>query len=166
MDSDQLTQLIKQGLSAMKSGSKTASQSASEVQSDASNDQLRELLQKGTETSKQWQQRLDRALEQAGGGSQQEQENEIMQAMDRVGKQIRQEAPNERVRDLGIIASGQLILHYWIGAFGTMEAYCKQAGMDQASQEMKSCLSEAKQADEKYTELAVQIMQQQQMASA
>ncbi len=165
MDSDQLTQLIKQGLSAMKSGSKTASQSASEVQSDASNDQLKKLLQKGTETSKQWQQRVDRALEQAGG-SQQEQENEIMQAMDRVGKQIRQEAPNERVRDLGIIANGQLILHYWIGAFGTMEAYCKQAGMDQAAQEMKSCVSEAKQADEKYTDIAMQIMQQQQMASA
>ena len=166
MDSDQLNQLIKQGLSAMKSGSKTAAESASEVQNDASDEQLKEILRKGTETSKQWQQRIDRALEQAGGGSQQERENEIMQAMDRVGKQIRQEAPNDRVRDLGIIANGQLILHYWIGAFGTMEAYCKQAGMNQAAQEMKSCVSEAKQADEKYTEIAMQIMQQQQMASA
>ena len=149
----------------MKSGSKTAAQSASEVQNDASNDQLKELLRKGTETSKQWQQRVDRALEQVGG-NQQEKENEIMQAMHRVGKQIRQEAPNDRVRDLGIIANGQLILHYWIAAFGTMEAYCKQAGMDQAAQEMKSCVSEAKQADEKYTDLAMQMMKQQQPATA
>lgn len=159
MNNDQLKTLIQQGLSAMKAGGKTAAEAADEIQNDASNDQLKSTLKKGVETSKQWQQRIGQALQEVGSQQQQQQDNDIVKAMYKVSKEIRQQAPNDRVRDLGIIANGQLALHYWIAAFGTMEAYCKQVGMDQAAQNMKSCVSEARQADEQHTKLAQQIMQ-------
>lgn len=61
-------------------------------------------------------------------------------------------------RDLGIVAAGQLALHYWIAAFGTMRAYAEQAGMSAATPAMKSSLDEAKQADEAHNDIAKRIM--------
>ncbi len=156
MNDQALKQLIQQGLSAMKAGGQVAKEATSEIQNDVSNEQLAQNLQQGSETSEKWYQRIDQAFQEAGG--QQQQDNEIMQAHYKVSKKIRQQAPDDYSRDLGIIASGQLALHYWIASFGTMHAYCKQAGMNQSAENMGKCLQEARQADEKQTEIAQQIM--------
>ena len=75
-----------------------------------------------------------------------------------MSRKIRQAAPTDEVRDLGIIAAGQLALHYWIAAFGTMAAYADQAGLGRVKQAMGQSLEEAKQADEAHSQLAAQIM--------
>lgn len=156
MASEQLKPLIQQGLAAMKAGSQAAAGATDEIQHDARNPQLKAALNQGNETSKQWTARLDRALQEAGGAG--EQQNLILEAHYEVSKKIRQQAPDDYSRDLGIIAAGQLALHYWIAAFGTMRTYAAQAGMSQAGQEMQTCLDEAKQADERHTQIAEQIM--------
>ena len=68
-----------------------------------------------------------------------------------------QKATDPVARDLGIIASGQLALHYYISAFGTMAAYAKMLGMTEVAQSIHECLEEAKRGDERYTELAATI---------
>lgn len=153
---EQLKPLIQQGLAAMKAGSKVAAGATAEIQNAARNPRLREALEQGSQTSKQWATRLDQALAEAGGGG--EQQNPIMAAHYEVSRKIRQQAPDDYSRDLGLIASGQLALHYWIAAFGTMRTYAGQAGMSQTEQQMQTCLDEAKQADEKHTQIAEQIM--------
>lgn len=152
----QLTQLIKQGLSALKAGSKVAAGATDEIQNDAKDSGLKAALSQGNETSKQWTARIDQALNEAGGGD--EQENPILEAHYEVSKKIRQQAPDDYARDLGIIAAGQLALHYWIAAFGTLRTYAAQAGLSQTEQAMQTSLDEAKQADEQHTQLAKQIM--------
>jgi ferritin-like metal-binding protein YciE len=156
MNTEALKQLVKDGLAAQKSGSKIAAKATDEIQDSATNSELKAMLQRGNETSKQWEQRIERAIDEAGGVD--EQDNEIVEAHYEVSKEIRSQADTDQVRDLGIIASGQMALHYWVASFGTVAAYAKAAGLSQTAQELQSSVEEAKQADEQYTALAQRLL--------
>ena len=157
MADEQLKQLVAQGLSAMKAGGEVAAKATDEVENDATHPDLKAALQQGNQTAKQWTERLDRALGQmdAGGPG----ENPIMQAHVDVSRRIRSEATDANTRDLGIVASGQLALHYWIAAFGTIRTYAEKLGMDDVARDMQTCLDGAKQADEAHNQIASQLMQ-------
>ena len=156
MEDQALKELIRQGLMAMKAGSKVAENATQDIISNAQNEQLKTALDKGNTTSAEWKKRIDRSVEEAGGGG--EQENPILEAHYKVSKEIVSKSPDQHSRDLGIIASGQLALHYWIASFGTMASYTKQAGLDQTQKDMHACLEEAKQADQELTQVAQSIM--------
>ena len=156
MDNEALKTLVGQGLSAMRAGGDVAARATSDIRQDSTNPDLQQMLDRGTEQSKQWQQRIEQALEQAGGGDQND--NKVLEAHFEVSKPIRQQAPDPVSRDLGIIAAGQLALHYWIASFGTMKAYTAQLGMTEASQAMDQCSDEAGEADKELTQLARQVM--------
>lgn len=157
MADEQLKPLVQQGLAAMKSGGKIAAKATDDIEDDATHEQLKAALKQGNETSKQWTARIDRAIEEAGGAD--EHDNPVLEAHFEVSKRIRSKAKSDYTRDLGIIAAGQLALHYWIASFGTMHAYAKRAGLSQTAQDMETCVNEAKQADEQHTQLAIHIME-------
>ena len=152
---DNLKALVSQGLAAMKAGSDVAARATDEIAQDATHPDLKAALDEGNRTSREWADRIDRALQQAGGD---QQDNPILEAHYAVSRRIRQQATDEQSRDLGIIASGQLALHYWIAAFGTMASYTRTLGLDDVAQDMKSSADEAKQADEQHTKLAEQLL--------
>lgn len=152
---DNLKALVSQGLAAMKAGSDVAARATDEIAQDATHPDLKAALDEGNRTSREWADRIDRALRQAGGD---QQDNPILEAHYEVSRRIRQQATDEQSRDLGIIASGQLALHYWIAAFGTMASYTRTLGLDDVAQDMKSSVDEAKQADEQHTRLAEQLL--------
>ena len=158
MENQALKELVKQGLGALKAGSVVAAKATDEIQNDVRDSNLKSALDKGNDTSKQWAERIDRALAEAGGSDQQQ--NPILEAHYEVSKRIRQQAPDDQSRDLGIIAAGQLALHYWIASFGTLRTYAEKVGLQQTQQEMQSSLDEAKQADDEHTMIAKQIMGQ------
>jgi len=110
-----------QGLTALRAGGEVAKRATGEIQDDASNPDLQAALQAGNKTSEQWAQRIEQALQETG--SAEEVGNPVLEALYEVSKKIRQKAPNAMSRDLGIIAAGQLALHYWIAAFGTLGNY-------------------------------------------
>jgi ferritin-like metal-binding protein YciE len=56
--------------------------------------------------------------------------------------------------DAAIIFSGQAVEHYEITRYGSMHAWAKSLGMDEAEEIIESILIEEKAADEKLTELA------------
>ncbi|SNR30831.1 DUF892 family protein [Hymenobacter mucosus] len=159
MNTDDLKQLIKDGLSAQQAGSQVAAQATDEILNDAKHPELKAALQEGNETSKKWAQRIEDALAEAGGAE--NQNNEILEAHYRVSKEIRAKATSDTTRDLGIIASGQLALHYWIASFGTVASYAASAGLTQTEQNLKACVQEAKQADDKHTDIAQRILAEQ-----
>jgi ferritin-like metal-binding protein YciE len=156
MNTDDLKQLIKDGLAAQQAGSKVAAKATDDILDDATDPELKTLLQRGNDTAKQWQQRLERAIAEAGDVD--EQDNEILEAHFEVSKEIRGQASTDQVRDLGIITSGQLALHYWIASFGTVAAYAKAVGLTQTAQELHQSVEEAKQADEQHTALAQRLL--------
>jgi len=157
MADDNLKTLVSQGLAAMKAGSDVAARATDEIGNDASHPDLKAALDEGNRTSKRWADRIDRAIQQidGDGGSQ---DNPVLEAHYEVSRRIRQAATDETSRDLGIIASGQLALHYWIAAFGTMANYTRQLGMNDVASDMKASMDEARQADEKHTQLAEQLL--------
>lgn len=151
-----LKTLVAQGLQALKAGGEVAKAAAAEIQNDAKNPDLKAALQAGTETSARWAQRIERALAEAGGAE--DAGNPVLEAHHEVSRQIRQKAPDDLARDLGIIAAGQLALHYWIASFGTLRAYASALGMGQAERDMQASLDEAKQHDQRHTELASKLL--------
>jgi ferritin-like metal-binding protein YciE len=64
------------------------------------------------------------------------------------------EIKNETVLDAGIIASAQAVEHYEITRYGTLIAWAKQLGMDQAAELLEQTLEEEKHADELLTKIA------------
>ena len=156
MNTEDLKQLIKDGLAAQQAGSKVAAAATAEIQNDVKNPELKAALEEGNNTAEEWAKRIERAIQEAGSAP--EQKNEILEAHFRVSKEIRAKAKGDDVRDLGIITSGQLALHYWIASFGTIASYAEAAGLPQTAQAMKSSADEAKQADDKHTAIAKQIL--------
>ncbi|RZK35115.1 MAG: DUF892 family protein [Hymenobacter sp.] len=156
MANDSLTTLIQQGLAALKEGSKVAAEATADIKDDVTDSQLKAALEKGNQQSKQWADRIERSFEAAGGKG--DEENPILEAHYKVSKKIRAQAKDDYSRDLGIIAAGQLALHYWIASFGTIGNYAKQSGLSQVEEDMHACLREAKQADEEHTAIAEQIL--------
>lgn len=156
MNTEALKQLIKDGLAAQQAGTKVAAKATDDISDDATNSDLKAQLERGNATAKVWQQRIERAIDEAGGVD--DQDNEILEAHFEVSKKIRGQAETDQVRDLGIIASGQMALHYWIASFGTVASYAKAAGLEQTAQELHRSVEEAKQADEQHTELAKRLL--------
>ena len=156
MNNDALKTLVAQGLAAMKAGSGVAAAATAEIRNDARHPDLRAALERGNQASQQWAQRIDRALQQAGGGG--EQKNPVLEGLYEVSRMIRSQAPDDASRDLGIIANGQLALHYWIAAFGTIRTYASRLGLSETEQAMQASLNDAKQADDDHTAIARTIM--------
>ncbi|WP_046246731.1 hypothetical protein [Hymenobacter terrenus] len=109
MAKEALKTLIQQGPAALKAGGEVAARATDEIQNDARNPQLKAALDQGNEKSKQWQERIERALWEADGGD--GQHPPILEAHYEVRRRIRQQAPDDFSQDLGIIAAGQLALH-------------------------------------------------------
>ena len=127
------------------------------IQEHATDAELKELLQQGSKHAEAWQERLSQASQTMGGAQAETAGNPIIDAIQQVGGKIISKATDATARDLGIIASGQLALHYYISAFGTMASYAKMLGMEEVAQSLHKCLQEAKKGDERYTELADKI---------
>ncbi len=158
MANEQLQQLIKNGLTAMKTGSETAAKATDAIMNAARHPSLKAALDRSNETAKKWGERIERAMQEAGEGEQHG--NPIIEGVGKVSQEILQSAPDDYSRDLGIIASGQMALHYWIASFGTTKSYAGEVKLDQVEKEMQACVEEAKQEDEEYTKIAKEIMGQ------
>jgi ferritin-like metal-binding protein YciE len=158
MANEALRQLVAQGLQALRAGSEVAKKATSEIENDAKNPELKAGLQAGNKTSEIWAQRIERASSEVGGGP--NRGNPVLEAHYKVSREIRQAANDDLSRDLGIIASSQLALHYWIASFGTLRTYAGSLGMKQAEQDLQESLREAKQHDEQMTALAEKLLAQ------
>jgi len=59
------------------------------------------------------------------------------------------------VRDAGLIAAGQKVKHYEIASYGTLHAYAKTLGEDQAAKLLEMTLAEEKKTDAILTAIAM-----------
>jgi len=79
---------------------------------------------------------------------------EAMAGLIKEGEEIMSETTQGVVRDAGIIAAGQKVEHYEIATYGTLCAFAKTLGENEALSLLKETLDEEKEADEKLTEIA------------
>ena len=157
MNNDALRTLVAQGLTAMRAGSHVAAQATGGICNDARHPELKAALETGEKVFQGWAQRIEQALQEVGGEAG-EARNPVLEGLYEVSRMIRQQAPDDTSRDLGIIANGQLALHYWIAAFGTIRTYAAHLGMNETARAMQASLDEAKEGDAAHTDIAQRIM--------
>lgn len=79
---------------------------------------------------------------------------DAMEGLIKEGESIMEETQPGAVRDAGIIAASQKIEHYEIATYGTLCAFAKTLGEDDAMQLLEATLAEEKEADVTLTEAA------------
>lgn len=79
---------------------------------------------------------------------------EAMDGLIKEGQDIMESTEPGPVRDAGIIAASQKIEHYEIATYGTLCAFAKTLGLDDAAALLEETLTEEKEADVKLTEAA------------
>ena len=157
MQEEILRHLTHQGLQAVQAACKLGQESAAQTEQMATSAELKEQLSRGTERSRHWAERLSQ-VQQMTHGTNEEGDNPIIRAHQEVAHRIAERAKDSTERDLGLIASGQLALHYFIAAFGTLASYVEAMGESEAAGLLKQCGDEAKQGDEGYTKLAKKML--------
>jgi ferritin-like metal-binding protein YciE len=79
---------------------------------------------------------------------------EAMEGLIKEGESIMEETQEGPVRDAGIIGASQKIEHYEIATYGTLAAFAKTLGEDDALALLQQTLEEEKEADTLLTEAA------------
>lgn len=79
---------------------------------------------------------------------------DAMEGLIKEGESIMEETEVGPVRDAGIIAASQKIEHYEIATYGTLAAFAKTLGEDEAAALLEETLAEEKEADVTLTEAA------------
>lgn len=79
---------------------------------------------------------------------------EAMDGLIKEAQDIMESTESGPVRDAGIIAASQKVEHYEIATYGTLCAFAKTLGEDEAAQLLEATLNEEKQADMTLTEAA------------
>lgn len=70
------------------------------------------------------------------------------------GAEMIKEDADDEVKDAGLIAAAQRVEHYEIAGYGTVVAYAKLIGDDEAVELLQQTLDEEKETDEKLTSVA------------
>lgn len=105
-----------------------------------------------TETEGQIE-RLEKVFEMAGKKASGK-KCEAMAGLLKEGEDILESTEPGAVRDAGIIAASQKIEHYEIATYGTLCAFAKTLGYDDAAKILHETLMEEKAADQKLTDNA------------
>lgn len=77
------------------------------------------------------------------------------------GQSIMEEVEDPEVRDAAMLASAQAVEHYEITRYGTLIAWARQIGHDDAVTLLEQSLEEEKSTDQLLTELAEETLNQQ-----
>ena len=74
------------------------------------------------------------------------------------GEEVTREFRGGEASDAGLIASAQAVEHYEIARYGTLRAWARQLGMDEAVQLLETTLGEEESTDELLSELAEEVI--------
>ena len=158
MNQQALNSLVAKGLGALHAGGRVAQEAQDAIHESASHPELRSALEKGQQVSETWRRRVDDARSALSADGEGPDDNPVLEAHFEEARRIRDQAPDDASRDLGIVAAGQQALHYWIASFGSMGAYLKELGKENLAQDMHDSVEEARRADEEHTAIAANIM--------
>jgi ferritin-like metal-binding protein YciE len=81
------------------------------------------------------------------------------------GSELTKEDAEETVLDAGLIAAAQRVEHYEIAAYGTVKAFAGLLGHNEAEELLSETLEEEKQADQKLSEIASTIVNEEAAAA-
>jgi ferritin-like metal-binding protein YciE len=119
----------------------------------ASDDQLKQAFTQHLEQTEEHVQRLEQILEKLGKRASGK-TCKAMQGLIEEGKELMEEDAEPEVLDAGLIAAAQRVEHYEIAGYGTVRAYAKLLGNNDAAKLLQKTLDEEGDTDKKLTQLA------------
>jgi len=125
---------------------------------NAASSELRQAFERHRDETQQQVERLERVFEMMQKPAR-GQTCEAVEGLIAEGQEVIDEA-EDKVRDAGMIAAGQAIEHYEIARYGTLCAWAKQLGMDDAADLLAQTLAEEKKTDELLNKLSEKINKQ------
>lgn len=119
----------------------------------AQSDELRDAFESHLQETENQISRLEQAVE-ALGESMKRKVCKAMKGLIEEGSEIMQEKKGSPSIDAALIAAAQKVEHYEIASYGTLCAWAKQMGHNEALELLHETLEEEKQTDEKLTNIA------------
>lgn len=139
---------------------KLVSQGAPELMHGIQNAQTKQVMEQHGQESPQQKQRLEQIFQMAGETPQDIQPDGIIGIL-KENEKIQAQGYDPATLEAATVAAAQRIQHYEIAGYGTLVSYAKQLGMNDAAQLLSQTLSEEKNADQKMTEVAESMSNQQ-----
>ena len=119
----------------------------------ARNEEVRQAFETHLEETENQIQRLEQAVESLGE-SMKRKVCKAMKGLIEEGSEMMQEKKGSPAIDAALIAAAQKVEHYEIASYGTVCAWAKQMGHNEALELLHETLEEEKATDEKLTQLA------------
>lgn len=120
---------------------------------NATSDELREGFEEHLQQTEEQAQRLERIFENLEV-SPRGKKCVAMEGLIEEGKELMEEEMEETVLDAALIAAAQKVEHYEIAGYGTVVAWARMLGEEEAAELLEETLNEEKETDQKLTELA------------
>ncbi|MBE9599809.1 ferritin-like domain-containing protein [Pedobacter sp. MC2016-24] len=140
------------GLSSLKKANEIGVKTTEKLKEYITSEELNDAIDHGSAAAAEHAKKIDTLIEETGQEVL-EINNEIMQGIHDATDSIA-ESKDEDVRDLGVIASAQIALHYYISAYGGLAATANKLGYKKQAEKFSKMTDEMKKADEHYTKLA------------
>lgn len=131
----------------------------------SSNDELRDAFESHLEQTKEHVQRLEQAFELLEDKARNK-PCKAMRGLIEEGKETMDEDLSDPLMDSAIIAAAQKVEHYEIAGYGTVSAWARSLGLDDVAELLEATLSEEKEADEKLSQVAGDVLAEAQAAEA
>lgn len=121
----------------------------------AQNDQLREGIEEHLEQTEEHIQRLEQVFEQFGEKAKARKCHGIAGLLEEGQERIR-----EKAGDAALISAAQKVEHYEIAAYGSLKSWAELLKENDAADLLDETLEEEKNTDEKLTEMAESVVNQ------
>lgn len=131
----------------------------------AENEELRQALMHHREETQTHVERLQQVFEQVGKRAR-GQTCEALNGIVEEGEEVIEEFDKGPVRDAGIVANAQAVEHYEMARYGTMIAWAKVCGLNDAVKLLEQTLAEEKKADSSLNQIANNTINKQAMQKA
>jgi ferritin-like metal-binding protein YciE len=125
----------------------------------AHSDELRAALQEHLTVTEGQVKRLEQVFDLMGQ-SPKSKPCEGMKGLIEEGKEVMDEDAEDPFFDAAIIGAAQKVEHYEIAAYGTLRTMAERLGNQEAADLLQESLDEEKEADEKLTEVAMELLEQ------
>jgi ferritin-like metal-binding protein YciE len=126
----------------------------------AESEELKQALMHHREETQGHVDRLQQVFEQVGKRAR-GQTCEALNGIVEEGGEVIEELDKGVVRDAGILANAQAVEHYEMARYGTMIAWAKACGMQEAAKLLQETLEEEKKADTLLNQIASKSLNQQ-----
>lgn len=150
---DGLRELFEDSLKDIYWAEKALTKALPKMAKNATSENLKTAIEDHLNVTKEQVARLEKVFEIIGKKATAK-KCDAMEGLIKEGESIMEETQPGAVRDAGIIAASQKIEHYEIATYGTLCAFAKTLGEEEAAKLLEATLAEEKEADVTLTEAA------------